>query len=241
MSIIGMAKRAGRRLGVGFQLCFDPVMLQLKQLADSGELGRPVDMRGMVLWQRGFAYYARSGGWAGRRLMPDGTPVYDSILTNAAAHFLMNMLWLNTPGYGTLPALGCEAWLARAYPIETFDTAAARFTLPGGCSASLYASHVAGPENERHPTLRYRFERAEVLLDPVTWAEQTVTVVMRDGTVRRLGQTVPGVMPKLNGMARALETGEPLPCTGETALAEVQSAHLLFAQPVWQLTDVVRT
>ena len=72
--IIDAAKAAGRKLGVGYQLCYDPIMLDLKKQIESGAFGKALSMKALVLWQRNFAYYARSGGWAGHINLPDGTP-----------------------------------------------------------------------------------------------------------------------------------------------------------------------
>lgn len=226
--IIEAGKKAGKKLGIGFQLCYDPVMLTLKQEIDSGKLGHPLLMRAMVFWQRGYAYYARTGGWAGKLRLADGSPVYDAILTNATAHYVMNMLWLTTPGYFTRPALHCEARLGRAYPIETFDTAAARFDLPCGCPGMVYVSHVAGAENEQFPTMRYSFENAEVEIDPVAGADLRVVIREKNGRVRELGIIQDSVINKINVMARSLETNAALTCPGEAALSAVLTNEMLF-------------
>jgi predicted dehydrogenase len=226
--ILMAARDAGRKLGVGYQLCYDPVMLALKKEIDAGELGRPLHLSALILWQRTRAYYARSGGWAGKKLLSDGTPVYDSILTNAAAHYLMNMLWLTTPGYETQSALDCEAQLGRAYPIETFDTAAARFALPCGCDGLVFASHVAGHEQEQNPAMEYAFEKATVRITPIPGQSTLVTVTDCQGKTRKLGTLSEGVSCKIEGMIRSLEEGAPLTCPGDAALASVISNELLF-------------
>lgn len=225
--IIDAAKAAGRRLGVGYQLCYDPIMLALKKRIEAGEFGKALSMKALVLWQRSFAYYARSGGWAGHINLPDGTPVYDSILTNATCHYLMNMLWLTTPGYDTLPALSIEAQLGRVYPIETFDTAAARFTLPCGCEGMLFVSHVAGVEEENAPTMEYRFEKATIRV--VTGANGALlTITDENGETHEAGVLCQNVIHKTNEFIRAVENDLPLTCPGEAGLATVLTYEKLF-------------
>ncbi len=225
--IVDAAKAANLKLGVGYQLCYDPIMLALKQRIEAGEFGKALSMKAIVLWQRTFAYYARSGGWAGHICLPDGTPVYDSILTNATCHYLMNMLWLTTPGFETQPALSIEAQLGRVYPIETFDTAAARFMLPCGCEGMLFVSHAAGPGQETNPIMEYRFEKATIRV--VTGERGAVlTVTDENGATHEMGVLCQNVIHKTSEFIRAVENDLPLTCPGEAGLASVLTYEKLF-------------
>jgi len=226
--IIDAGKAANLKLGVGYQLCYDPIMLELKQQIEAGAFGKALSMKAIVLWQRTHAYYARSGGWAGHINLPDGTPVYDSILTNATCHYLMNMLWLTTPGYDTLPALSVEAQLGRVYPIETFDTAAARFMLPCGCEGMLFVSHVAGNEQETNPIMEYRFEKATIRVDTIDGRGAVISLIDENGTKRELGVLCQNVIHKTNEFIRAVENDLPLACPGEAGLATVLTYERLF-------------
>ncbi len=226
--IIGAAKAADRKLGVGYQLCYDPMMLEIKKQIEAGTFGKALSMKALILWQRTFAYYARSGGWAGHILLPDGTPVYDSILTNATCHYLMNMLWLTTPGYETQPALSVEAQLGRVYPIETFDTAAARFRLPCGCEGMVFTSHVAGDEAETNPMMEYRFEKAVIRVNTDSERGAVLTVTDEAGKMTEMGALCQNVIHKTNVMIRAIENDLPLVCPGEAGLATVLTYEQLF-------------
>ena len=248
--IIDAAKAANRKLGVGYQLCYDPIMLEIKRRIESGEFGKALSMKAIVLWQRNFAYYARSGGWAGHIHLPDGTPVYDSILTNATCHYLMNMLWLTTPGYETQPALSIEAQLGRVYPIETFDTAAARFQLPCGCEGMLFVSHAAGIEQETNPIMEYRFEKALIRVDSVEGRGAVMTLTDEHGATTELGVLCQNVIHKTAEFIRAVENDLPLVCPGEAGLATVLTYEKLFEnglpeveniQPVIKETDKLWT
>ena len=248
--IIDAAKAANRKLGVGYQLCYDPIMLEIKRRIESGEFGKALSMKAIVLWQRNFAYYARSGGWAGHIHLPDGTPVYDSILTNATCHYLMNMLWLTTPGYETQPALSIEAQLGRIYPIETFDTAAARFLLPCGCEGMLFVSHVAGDEHETNPIMEYRFEKATIRVDTLEDRGSVISLISENGEKQELGVLCQNVIHKTAEFIRAVENDLPLACPGEAGLATVLTYEKLFEnglpdveaiQPVIQEPDKLWT
>lgn len=226
--ITGAARDAGKRLGVGYQLCYDPIMLRLKEQIEAGAFGRALGMKALILWQRTHAYYARSGGWAGHIRLPDGTPVYDSILTNATSHYLMNMLWLTTPGFYTQPALSVEAQLGRVYPIETFDTAAARFRLPCGCEGLLYASHVAGTAQETPPAMEYRFEKAVIRVRTQPERGAVLSLTDESGAQRELGVLCQNVIHKTSQFIRAIENDLPLSCPGEAGLATVLTYERLF-------------
>jgi len=225
--IIDAAKTFGKKLGVGYQLCYDPIMLDLKKRIEAGEFGKALSMKALILWQRTHAYYARSGGWAGHILLPDGTPVYDSILTNATCHYLMNMLWLTTPGFDTQSALSVEAQLGRVYPIETFDTAAARFQLPCGCEGMVFASHVAGDAQEQSPTMDYQFEKASIHIEPIRGKGSFLTLTDADG-VHELGFLRENVLYKTLQFIRCIEDDLPLTCPGEAGLATVETYERLF-------------
>ena len=80
-------------LSIGFQWCSDPVMRKAKADRDAGLFGAPLACKAIVLWPRDEAYYKRGIGWAGRRYAKDGTAIFDSVASNATAHYLFNMLW----------------------------------------------------------------------------------------------------------------------------------------------------
>ena len=116
--ILDARDRAGKMPGVGFNFCASSTVRAVRADAKAGLFGLPLRLKAMVLWPRNHAYYHRSSGWAGRKYAPDGEPVFDSVLSNATAHYLMNMLYLlDEP----LTRLDCATF--RASAIETYDTA----------------------------------------------------------------------------------------------------------------------
>ena len=82
---------SGKHLAIGFQWCWDGAMQRLRELARSGKLGAPVRLRALVIWPRDFAYYGRGSGWAGKEYDAKGNPIFDSVASNATAHYLFNM------------------------------------------------------------------------------------------------------------------------------------------------------
>ena len=92
--IISARDKAGKGLAIGFQWCYDEAMRAFKADILAGRFGALREMKAMVLWPRDLAYYARGGGWAGKRCAADGRPLWDSVASNATAHYIMNMLWL---------------------------------------------------------------------------------------------------------------------------------------------------
>ena len=161
-AILRTRDETGRKLTVGFQWCFNPEMLRLKKDADEGLFGRLLSMKALVLWPRDFAYFNRGTRWAGTKYAPDGTAVFDSIASNAAAHNLFNMLWMARRGYGASEARLTGFFAARANDVETFDTIALQAETEKGVPLFFAASHAVKNEERQDPVFVYRFEKATV-------------------------------------------------------------------------------
>ena len=91
--MIEAQQKYGRFIAIGFQWSFSDAIQQLKQDILNGILGEPLHLRTMIQWPRNHAYYRRGGGWGGRKTL-NGKTVYDSIASNACAHYLHNMLFV---------------------------------------------------------------------------------------------------------------------------------------------------
>ena len=87
--ILAARDEAGKMLSIGFNMCADPVVRAAKADVQAGLFGKPLSMKTIVLWPRGHAYYARGGGWAGKKYAKHGAPLFDSVLSNATAHYLL--------------------------------------------------------------------------------------------------------------------------------------------------------
>ena len=172
------------RLLVGFQWSYAPAILQLKEDILAGRLGRPISLKTCVSWRRPDAYYQGSF-WKGRIRDDAGRWVLDSILSNATAHYLHNMLFLSGSSMDTaaLPE-SVEGSLYRAREIETYDTAFLRGQFAGGAQFYIAVSHSA--EQEANPRLEYTFENAVVSLD--TGTDGILRAQWKDGTCREYGE-----------------------------------------------------
>jgi len=125
-SLIKAQKQSGLQVGIGYQWSFSPVILKAKEDVLSGAYGKPEVFRTSVYWPRSEAYFNRND-WAGRRYDQEGRPVFDSVLNNATAHYLHNMLFFLGHDLAEVAVPErIEARLLRAYDIETFDTALVR-------------------------------------------------------------------------------------------------------------------
>ncbi|MBR4235673.1 MAG: Gfo/Idh/MocA family oxidoreductase [Clostridia bacterium] len=213
-AILAARDQAGRLLNVDYQLCYDPVIRALKRDADAGAFGAPVSLKAIVLWPRGFTYYGRSTHWAGRRFDAQGRAIYDSVLNNATAHYLMNMLYMT----GAAPEdMRCRTYLAN--DIETYDTAVLKAK---SASAEIFiaVSHAVRPEEKQEPMFEYRYENATLRFGGPGVKGSSVTAQFNDGQVKDYGVVVQSYRANLWNMVDALRLGTPLYCDGETALLQ---------------------
>jgi predicted dehydrogenase len=163
--LIAAQKASGRQVGIGYQWSYSPAILSARSDIRSGLYGEPVALRTRVYWPRSQAYFSRNK-WAGRLYADDARPVFDSVLNNATAHYLHNMLFFLGEGeYDAAIPERIEARLMRAYAIETFDTALVHMEkdLPGGRTADLALAVSHCPENLLDPALDYQYTKGRLL------------------------------------------------------------------------------
>lgn len=223
--ILAARDRTGKKLAIGFQWCYDEAMKAFKADILSGRFGKLVSMKAMVLWPRDLAYYARGGGWAGKRCAADGRPLWDSVASNATAHYIMNMLWLA----GAEPSAAAQlepqrVWTGCANDIETFDSVAFTGKI-GGADVLYCASHAVGPQDTVNPVFRYVFERGEAVFSEDEGG--ILCVKMADGTEVNYGRSVPNGA-NVEKVFQVLEAciaddWSALPCPGEAALCHAQA------------------
>jgi predicted dehydrogenase len=162
-----IAADSRRRVMVGFQHLYTPLLRRAKAAVTSGEIGRLNSIRAAGIWPRGSAYYLRSR-WAGQ-LFHEGRPTLDGPCTNAMAHYLNSLLYLggDAPGTYADPAR-LEAQLFRARPLASYDLAGIWGELSTGCDFSLALSHAS---TEPLP-VRIRLEGTEGSLELIANATQ---------------------------------------------------------------------
>lgn len=218
-AMIDARNRTGRTLAIGFQWCYDEAMQRLKADVDAGALGRPVKLKGIVLWPRDIAYYKRGLGWAGKKYAQDGAPIFDSVASNATAHYLENMLWLTGKGFEGAEIVDMDVRTARANDIEMFDTIAMDARLDNGAKLFYVASHATGRDCVQDPLFVYEFENATVMFGSLGETGEALKAVFKDGTVKDYGaSTLNGWNKKLDAMiAAARGENVVLPCPAEAA------------------------
>jgi predicted dehydrogenase len=201
-------------VAVGFQWCFSQAVQALKADVMSGVLGKAKRLRVLVMFPRGDKYYRRNK-WAGRIRADDGSPVFDSPLNNATAHYLQNMLYVLGPTRETSawPAT-VEAELYRANEIENYDTAALRVRTACNAELLFYTTH-ATPQH-LGPICRYEFEHAATEFHDADGARFVAR--FHDGRTVDYGQPDADRTQKIWQSIAAVRTGAPVACDAKTSL-----------------------
>lgn len=134
-------QETGHFVAVGYQLNYDRSLNALKRDILSGKLGKPVCMKALQAFKRGYNYYHRNN-WAGKRMV-DGCPVNDSPVNNSSAHQFQNMLFLLGNAMdcaAEVKAVEAELYRAGSY-VENFDTAALKVTTAEDVPVYYYTTH----------------------------------------------------------------------------------------------------
>lgn len=153
-------EEAGKFVYIGYQWSFSDAITNLKKDIKYGKFGKLIEMKTLILRPRDREYFARGVGWAGKIKMPDGTPVYDSVANNSAAHYLFNMQFLMADYGEAAEAMAISAELLRANDIENFDTSKIQFEFKEGQKATFIAAHPVNRAVE--PIFEYIFEKGKV-------------------------------------------------------------------------------
>lgn len=211
--MIAAQKQYDKFIAIGYQWSFSQAIQDFKQDLLSGVLGKPVTLKTMICWPRNRAYYRRGSGWGGR-ITKDGTALYDSIASNACAHYIHNILFLLGDSLHTsiLPK-SVEAECLRANEIENFDTCALRFAFANGASAYFVASHAT--EQTKNPEFIYIFEKATVTFS--TDDDSQIIATFHDGSIKNYGNPFQDNLKKLRDCIACVKEGGTPVCTVETA------------------------
>ena len=201
-------KKSGKFVAVGFQHIYGREIQFLKQYLLTGRVGRVESIVCKGLWPRADQYYRRNN-WAGRRAAADGTPVWDSPINNAFAHYLNLELFLAGERFGeSAHAVEAEGTLWRARKeIETFDTCAVRFTVSTGSRLTMLLSHAA-PVN-LNPVIRIRCERGSVFWN----VDRGWNICSEDGAVIASGIVQPANDDMFMDVVREISGEERFLCS----------------------------
>jgi predicted dehydrogenase len=133
--IIETAKFCRRNLFVVKSARYNPVLRKLKELIESGTLGRIYSVQMNCLWNRNNDYYT---DWKGK-IFPDGGTLY-----NQFSHYIDVLLWL----FGEIDAVeGFSANYAHQSSVEFEDAGAAAMRFAEGTIGTLHWSVNAYGKN----------------------------------------------------------------------------------------------
>jgi predicted dehydrogenase len=201
-------ERAKGFAAIGYQWSFSRAIQALKRDVMAGDFGAPGRLKTIACFPRSMQYFQRND-WAGKVRAADGTPIFDSPVNNATAHYLHNMLYLLGPTRETSAApTSVQAELYRANDIENYDTAAVRVTVEGGAELLFYTSHAV--PIAMGPVLCYEFERAKIYYEAETGGGFVARFA--NGTIRRYGDPNADRPVKIWQCIDAVRTGEKVAC-----------------------------
>lgn len=210
-------KSAGKRVAIGYQWSFSEAVLSLKKQILAGRFGRPLNLKTLLLWTRSHAYYQRND-WAARIRTQDGTPILDSPVNNATAHYLHNMLFLlgSSIDRSACP-LTLQSELYRANAIENYDTAALRVKLDTGVNLLFLTTQPVLVH--QGPWSQFEFEDARIEFAD---NDRQFRAHFRNGQTECYGRPDADPFNKLWQTVQAIQTGRPLVCGIQAALPHLQ-------------------
>ena len=154
-------KASGHFVAVGFQQISGREIQFIKQYLVSGRLGKVRRITCTGIWPRADQYYSRNN-WAGKLLAADGTPIWDSPINNAFAHYLnLELFFAGDEFEQSAHAISVDGQLYRARKtIETFDTCALRFRTANEVEILCLLTHASASKLD--PTIQVECEKGEV-------------------------------------------------------------------------------
>jgi len=235
-ALIAAAEDAGVRLAVLFQDRLKPGIVRLKELAQSGGLGRVLRVSARVPWYRPPDYY-RLSRWRGRWALDGG-----GALMNQGIHTVDLLLWL----LGDVTRVQART-ATLLHEIESEDTAVALLEFEGGAVGVLEATTAAYPGYPRRVELSGTEGTAVLEHDRIVAADLRAArpdVLSAEGD-RNLSASSPvvsdasGHQRLIEDFLRAIETGSRPACDGpegrrsvELVEAIYRSARSLTSEPV---------
>ena len=225
-------RETGKFVIIGYQWSYAPPILDLKRDISAGVFGKAEFLKSLVFWPRPKEYFTRGSGWGGRIRTPEGDIINDSVVSNATAHYLHNMLYVTGGAPGkSQEAVSLDCALLRANTIENFDTATVRLTLADGTPALFVVSHATAETVD--PTFEYRFEKGTVRFSST---DKQITATMADGTVRCYGNPFANINRKVfDAIAACRRPHYDPPCTVRTAAPQVRCVEKIQTFPIRQV------
>lgn len=212
---------AGKQLAVCFQNRYNEASVYMKELLESGRLGKVLGARGQVTWNRKPEYYTQSP-WRGRWATEGG-----GVLINQAIHTFDLLQWL------TVPVKTVEAQISTMRlkgAIEVEDTADILMTGPEGERLLFYASncYVKNAPVE----LEIVCDKGSVkMTGNVVVTEENGQITTKDyssGTVFGKDYWGSGHGFLIDDFYRCIQSGEKFPVGGEEAIVSVRLLEAVY-------------
>lgn len=203
--LIAACAETGTPLGGIFQTRFTEDFRKLREVVESGSLGRITFVRVDVPWWREDSYYA--GTWHGTWSMDGG-----GALINQAIH-MIDWLTALMP-----PVTDVKSFTATlAHPMEAEDTAAAVLRFEGGALGAIYATTASYPG---------RPKRMEITGTKGTYVyEDSGHGISRPDQLEYAGH-----MACFEAFADSLAGGEPYPIDGAAARVPIDLITRIYAE-----------
>ena len=186
-------------------------------------------LKSLVFWPRPKEYFPRGSGWGGRIPINGDTIINDSVVNNATAHYLHNILYVTGGAHGRsneVASLECD--LIRTNAIQNFDTATMRMTLADGTPCIYVVSHST--DETINPVVEYRFENGIVTYNE---ADSRIIGKFNDGTVKDYGDPFININRKIDEAIRnAKGSGFEPPCGVISAAAQVRCVEKVQLNPI---------
>lgn len=221
--VISVSKATGKWVMLGYQWSFSKAIRALKRDLLKGEYGRIITAKSLVFWPRGFDYYSRNN-WVGKKTSHEGLAINDSLINNAMAHFIHNLLFLSGDDMEScaVPVKG-KAEIYKAYSIETFDTAIIHLKMKNHIRIKMYASHVT--KNAKGPLFIVECEKAVIYYGELS---NDITAVQLDGKAKVYGDPEDtDQFEKFFTAIDACRSGNQPICSAEPALQQTRIVQAL--------------
>ena len=225
-ALIAECERAGVKLGVCFQDRVAPDIRRLKELVDSGRLGKPILVSGRLKWYRPAEYY-RDSHWRGTRALDGG-----GALMNQGAHTVDLLLWL----MGDVKRVYAKT-LTAIHDIEVEDTVVATLEFANGAIATLEAGTSIYPGYKRRVELTGTegtiiLEHDRIIAADLRTPDATLVGPVEGdsnaGATSPIVADVGGHRRLLEDFVRAIETnGRPV-CDGREGLRSVELIQAIY-------------
>ncbi len=221
--IADYAKEQGCIVAVGYQWSYSDAVAELKKQILQGTFGKLLRVKSLALWNRPKSYYTDSH-WKGRLYGENGEAIWESVMSNGAAHFLHHVLFLAGEEWNrAAQPVQIEAKCYRAHKIESFDTACVKMKTENGCEL-LYLATMAA---KRNCPAEFVAECEQARISYPVGEQKEIVAEFKDGRRMSFGSPEEGrfihfrqvvTAIRENDTANEVQAVRGVPCDVETAL-----------------------